>query len=110
MFHESFLRQGLQGGILAAKQTTKSIAEYLSQENVQVFGRISFWITLYLNRRAVLDVLNNNGICTAQQFDEFLSGFSQASPRFQVIEVENGRDAVAAKMKGEPIALGQAGR
>lgn len=110
VFHESFLRQGLQGGIQAAQNTTKGIAEYLSQENVQVFGRISFWITLYLNRRSVLDALVNNAICTAEQFDDFLLGFSQASPRFQIVEVEQGREAVAAKMKGEHVPLGSSGR
>lgn len=58
----------------------------------------------------MLDALVNNAICTAEQFDDFLLGFSQASPRFQIVEVEQGREAVAAKMKGEHVPLGPSGR
>lgn len=67
---------------------------------MQVFGRLSFWITVYVDRRKVLDTLLANSVCTAEQFEAFLAGYSQASPRFQVVEVEPGRDAIVAKMKG----------
>ncbi|EKM59408.1 uncharacterized protein PHACADRAFT_157775 [Phanerochaete carnosa HHB-10118-sp] len=99
VFHPSLLRQGYQGGRQAAQYTTKGIAEYLSQEGVQVFGRLSFWITIYLNRRSILETLLNNSVCTADQFEGFISGFSQTSPRFQVVEVEPGKDAVALKIQ-----------
>lgn len=99
LFHAPLLRQGQKGGRQAAQQTTKGIAEYLSQEGVQVFGRLSFWITIYFNRRTVLETLLNNAVCTAEQFESFIIGFSEASPRFQVVEVEPGKDAVTSKIK-----------
>ena len=87
IFHRSLLALGQQGGKQAAEQLTKGIAEFLSQEGLQVFGRLSFWITIFLNKRAVLDTLLASSYCTAEQFDAFLSGFSQASPRFQLVDV-----------------------
>lgn len=101
IFNRSLFSLGHHGGKQAAEQLTKGIAEFLSQEDVQVFGRISFWITIFLNRRAVLETLLVNSCCTAEQFDAFWSGFSQASPRFQLVEVGSAKDAVTAKIKGK---------
>ena len=70
---------------------------------MQVFGRLSFWITIYLNRRALLDTLLGNSLCTAEQFEAFLIGFSQASPRFQLVETAAGKDVLDAKIKGEMV-------
>lgn len=100
MFDRSLLSLGQQGGKQAAEQLTKRVAEFLSQEDVQVFGRLSFWITIFLNKRAVLEMLLVNSYCTADQFDAFLSGFSQASPRFQLVDVGTAKDGVTAKIKG----------
>ena len=66
-----------------------------------MFGRLSFWITIYLNRRSLLDTLLGNSLCTAEQFEAFLIGFSQASPRFQLVDVSAGKEAADAKVKGE---------
>lgn len=101
IFNRNLLSLGQQGGRQAAQQMTQGIAEFLSQEDVQVFGRLSFWITIFLNRRGVLDALLANSGCTAEQFDAFLTGFSQASPRFQIVDVGTARDAVSTKIKGK---------
>ncbi|GJE84485.1 hypothetical protein PsYK624_005610 [Phanerochaete sordida] len=99
VFSPSLLRQGPAGGRQAAQLATKGIAEYLSQEGVQVFGRLSFWITIYFNRRSMLDTLLSHAVCTADQFEGFVAGFSQTSPRFQVVEVEAGNDAITSKIQ-----------
>ena len=100
IFSPALLAQGQYGGQQAAQQLTKGIAEYLSQEDVQVFGRLSFWITVYLNRRTLLETLLGNSLCTTEQFEAFLIGFSLASPRFQLVEVGSAQEAVDAKIKG----------
>ena len=102
IFHPSLLTQGQQGGQRAAQQLTQGIAEYLSQEDVQVFGRLSFWITVYLSRNSLLETLSGNSLCTPEQLEAFLIGFSQASPRFQLVEVGAGKEAVDVKIKGQP--------
>ncbi len=101
IFNQSYLSRGVQGGQDAARDLTKAIAEFLSQEDVQVFGRLSFWITLFFNRGQLLDMLLGSDICTAEQFSAFLIGFSQASPRFLIVDAGPGQDAVNSKVRGE---------
>lgn len=101
IFTDTLLRQGQQGGRQAAQQITKGIAEYLSSEDIQVFGRgLSFWVTVYFNKTGLLNALTGNDICTPEQFEAFCVGFSQASPRFLMIDVGYGKDAVEFKIRG----------
>lgn len=87
---------------MAAQALTKTIAEHLSQEDVQVFGRLSFWITVYLDReRLLLDLLGGD-ICTAAEFNGFIIGFNEASPRFVIIDVGPTLDGVGPKIQGMP--------
>jgi hypothetical protein len=73
MFSHSFLAQGQQGGRAAAQQLTKGIAEYLSNEDVHIFGRLSFWVTVYFNKEELTDILIGHNICTQEQFELFLT-------------------------------------
>lgn len=101
IFNQSYYSRGFQGGQDAARDLTKSIAEFLSQEDVQVFGRLSFWISIFFNRAKLLDTLLGSDICTTEQFSAFLIGFSQASPRFLIVDAGPGQDAVSSKLRGE---------
>lgn len=49
-----------------------------------------------------METLSGNSLCTPEQLEAFLIGFSQASPRFQLVEVGAGKEAVDAKIKGQP--------
>jgi hypothetical protein len=73
LFSPVLLQQGLAGGKQAAQLLTQAIAESLSKENVNVFGRLSFWITVFLNRARVTDTLIGHGVCTLDQFNTFLT-------------------------------------
>ncbi|KAI0952604.1 hypothetical protein AcV7_008352 [Taiwanofungus camphoratus] len=99
IFSQSLLSKGLQGGCKAAQELTKGIAEYLSQEEMQVFGRLSFWVTIYFNKRGLLNMLREEGLCTTEQFEAFMSGLSQASPRFLVVDVGPAKDGAEVKIK-----------
>ncbi|GLB33666.1 hypothetical protein LshimejAT787_0105500 [Lyophyllum shimeji] len=99
IFIRELLVQGQQGGRAAAQQLTKSIAEYLSNEDVHIFGRLSFWITVYYNRMELDDFLRTHRICTSEQFEGFLAGFSQSSPRFLMVDVGFHKDAADSKLK-----------
>jgi len=72
IFNREFLIQGYQGGRTAAQQLTQAIAEQLSAEEVHVYGRLSFWITIYLNKVELADNLVANNICTQDQLQTFL--------------------------------------
>jgi len=48
----------------------------------------------------LMETLTGHNICTQEQFEAFWVGFSQASPRFLVIDVGYGKEAADAKIKG----------
>ncbi|KAI6035253.1 hypothetical protein F5J12DRAFT_760109 [Pisolithus orientalis] len=98
IFNESLLRQGHEGGRQAAQQLTKAVAEYLTRENVHTLGHLSFWITVYYNRLGLINVLERHKLCTPEQFEAFVMGFSQTSPRFSLVDVGYGRDATFTKI------------
>jgi len=99
VFNREFLNQGYQGGRTAAQQLTQAIAEHLSKEETQVYGRLSFWITIYLTKTELAEDLSANNICSQEQFQAFLAGFSEASPRFSTVDVGYSKEAVEAKIK-----------
>ena len=100
VFPKSLLIQGQTGGRQAAQSLTKAIAEYLANEDLQVLGRLSFWITIYYSKRSLLDLLLDNDLCTAEQFEAFLSGFNETSPRFSMVDVGFSKGATVAKVMG----------
>ncbi|PPQ77359.1 hypothetical protein CVT25_010941 [Psilocybe cyanescens] len=79
VFNRDLLNQGYQGGRTAAQHLTQAIAEQLSGEEVHVFGRLSFWITIYLNKAELAEDISGNGICTQDQFQAFLSNIFKSS-------------------------------
>ncbi|KAF8640141.1 hypothetical protein AX17_001377 [Amanita inopinata Kibby_2008] len=99
LFVKDLILQGLQGGHTAAQRLTKAIAEYLSKEELHIFGRLSFWITLYINKSELLNTLVAHDICSVEQADAFFAGFSSASPRFLVVDTGFGNDSVFSKIK-----------
>lgn len=99
VFNREFLTEGYHGGRAAAQQLTKAIAEHLSNEDVHLYGRLSFWITVYLNKRNLSETLVLNNVCSEEQFDSFLTGFGHASPRFSVIDVGFGTESTEPKIK-----------
>ena len=73
IFIPELLAQGQQGGRVAAQHLTKSIAEYLSNEDVHIFGRLSFWVSIYYNKLDLLELLKINTVCNQDQFEAFLA-------------------------------------
>ncbi|KAH7916317.1 hypothetical protein BJ138DRAFT_1140074 [Hygrophoropsis aurantiaca] len=98
IFNESLLKQGHEGGRLAAQQLTKAVAEYLTNEDVHVLGRLSFWVTVYFNRTVLASLLTRHSICSLDQFESFIAGFSQSSPRFLLVDVGHGKEGTCTKI------------
>ena len=73
VFNREFLNQGYQGGRTAAQQLTQAIAEHLSKEETQVYGRLSFWITIYFTKSELAEDLSANNICSQEQFQAFIA-------------------------------------
>ena len=100
VFTEALLRQGHEGGRQAAQQLTKAVADYLTSEDIHVLGQLSFWITIYYNRIGLTSALERHQLCTPEQLEAFTMGFSQASPRFLLVDVGYGKDATFTKITG----------
>jgi len=58
---------------LAAQIVTQTIAEYLANEDIHVFGRLSFWINIYFNKSALKEFFLETHHCTPDQFDDFIT-------------------------------------
>ncbi|KAI0660844.1 hypothetical protein C8Q70DRAFT_747935 [Cubamyces menziesii] len=99
LFDPSLIERGYQGGRQAAQDFTQAIAKELLEQNLTGFERLSFWVTIFLNKRAVFNSLRDDGAPTPEQFEAFLLGFGQASPRFLVVDAGPGRDSTEAKVK-----------
>ncbi|ESK97566.1 hypothetical protein Moror_17566 [Moniliophthora roreri MCA 2997] len=98
-FSKQLLELGYQGGQNAAQHLTKGIAEFLSTEDVQLYGRLSFWIILFVNKDHLAHTLAIQNVCTQEQLDAFLTGFTQASPRFLIVDICRGEASVEVKIK-----------
>jgi len=73
IFNRDLLIQGYTGGRAAAQQLTQRIAAQLSSEEVHVYGRLSFWTTLYFDRMDLAEDLSVNNICSHDQFHAFVA-------------------------------------
>lgn len=100
VFTEALLKQGHEGGRQAAQQLTKAVADHLTSQDIHVLGQLSFWITVYYNRIGLASVLDRHQICTPEQLEAFTMGFSQASPRFLLVDVGYGKNATFTKITG----------
>ncbi|KAG1832995.1 hypothetical protein EV424DRAFT_1010390 [Suillus variegatus] len=98
IFNDLLLRQGHEGGRQAAQQLTRAVADYLTSEDVHVLGRLSFWVTIYFNKAILASVLERHKLCSPEQLDAFIMGFSQSSPRFVLVDVGYGKDATFTKI------------
>ncbi|KAL0582002.1 hypothetical protein V5O48_000060 [Marasmius crinis-equi] len=98
-FANLLLVQGFQGGQRAAHLLTKAIAECLSREETHLFTGLTFWVTLFVNKAQLGNTLVGQNVCTKDQFDSFLAGFSQASSRFLVVDVCGSEGGADAKIK-----------
>lgn len=58
---------------MAAQIITQSIAEYLANEDIHVFGRLSFWINVYFNKAALKESFLEANYCMPDQFDNFIA-------------------------------------
>ena len=83
-------RSGIQSQLGSATSPTPTPA----------IGRTQLWLTVYCNKRGLSETLVNAGVCSSEQFDEFVQGFNQASPLFSFVDVGAGKEAADSKIKG----------
>ena len=101
IFNDQILNQGLEGSREAARILTSEIATYLQQHQILASNpRWSLCLSIFFNRKGLQNTLVKHNVCSAEHFDAFLTGFSQASPMFHVVDVGYGKEAADSKIKG----------
>jgi hypothetical protein len=124
MFNTFYYQQGERGGAETGQTLAKGVAKYLtSLGHLRMPTTLSFWVctlwcnrmsytnlmrpqvTIFLDKRGLQDTLMRRNVCTSEQFEDFWYGFSQSSPRFQVVDVGHGLLGADIKIKGWLVCL-----
>ncbi|KAF7301397.1 hypothetical protein MIND_00704900 [Mycena indigotica] len=96
------LSRAFDGGVSAANVLTANIVAYLEHDAVQAYARqhgsVSYFMTVFYNRRQLLERLQAANACTVQQFDQFLTGFSIPHEGFYFVDV-SGLNHTETKIK-----------
>lgn len=81
-------------------------ASTLIQELNSLGRRMTTYAIVCVNRAGLAGVLRSNGIISNKsEFDDFITGFNQASPLLSIIDVGSGKEAADAKLRGNVLAV-----
>jgi len=100
IFQKELLKLGLHGGRLAAQLLNESITTYV-RERDENGARAQLWVYVFFNMKGLVQTLVAHDICTANEFEAFITGFNQANPRFTINDVHSGKEAADVKIKGD---------
>ncbi|RFU31924.1 hypothetical protein B7463_g4420, partial [Scytalidium lignicola] len=99
IFHQDFVRQGLEGGKKAANALRNVIFEHCKgiTEETEVIAKV------YANISGLAKAMVRNGcIDKPDEFKEFTLGFTQGKASFDFIDVGHGKERADSKIRGEP--------
>ncbi|KAH8102638.1 hypothetical protein BXZ70DRAFT_1070881 [Cristinia sonorae] len=99
VFSSDLISLGLVGGHQAASLLTKGLTDHLTDENLSSTTRGQVWLYVYCNKSGLLEALMAKGLCTAEDFEAFVTGFNQASPLFSIVDVGSGKERADEKIK-----------
>jgi len=100
IFDDALLRQGREGGSEAAKILNENILVHCN-ESLKQRKQINLWTYIFVNMRGLQITLARSGVCTAAEFEAFVTGFNQANSRFTICDVHYGKEAADAKIKSK---------
>ena len=82
---------------------TKGLTEHMASldpSNGGPSGRGEIWLTIYCNKKGLMETLTATEVCTTEQFEQFVMGFNQAAPLFSFVDAGVGKEAADSKIKG----------
>ncbi|KAF9076001.1 hypothetical protein BDP27DRAFT_1211668, partial [Rhodocollybia butyracea] len=98
IFSKELIAQGQAGGLLAAQKLSDSIIQHLSEK----YGshQYQLWVHVFLNKKGLTETFGRLGSpLLKSNFEEFITGFNQATERFSMLDVGNAKEAADAKIK-----------
>ncbi|KAG8830455.1 hypothetical protein FRC18_008060 [Serendipita sp. 400] len=99
IFSEEYLKQGHEGGALAAEQLSKGVMKYLRTNVEGSYTGAKIVTMVFLSKTGMESVLYRNGICRPEEFSAFMNGFGGAHPLFSVVDVGMGKEAADHKIR-----------
>lgn len=84
----------------AAMLLNQGITDYAAQVDQTLANRGCLWLSIFCNKMGLAETLTSHGYCSADQFQEFCTGFNQSSPFFSLIDCGPGKEAADGKIKG----------
>lgn len=96
IFSENYLKDGEEGGKLAAATLKQEI---LTTSAEGAIGTLCVFI--YMNQSGLRDTLAANHVCSVTQFTDFVLGFNRSTELFSIVDVGKGKEAADAKLRGE---------
>lgn len=97
IFQSTLLEKGQDGGRAAAKMITDALREHLQGRQVE------FLVSVFYNKSGLMSALSTGGMPEARAgFDNFVTGFNQASKRYLMVDVGYGKEVADAKLRGVP--------
>ena len=95
-FSASYTTQGEDGGRRAGKEIVQGITNHVADDRSL---QAKLFITIYVRKAQLRNDVVASGLCTPEQFDDFLIGLNETS-YLNIVEVSNKRDA-DKKIEGE---------
>jgi hypothetical protein len=100
IFLPHLISLGQAGGQKAATLLLDGVKEYILSLGETRQLQISVYI--FFNKRGLTETLSRCGHHSARvRFDEFITGFNQATERFMMVDVGGDKEAADSKMRGK---------
>lgn len=97
IFEQDYLRDGQEGGIRAAAELSSQVMRYMRQSQMPPGTKVITMV--FLAKSGLESVLHRNGICTPDEFTNFLNGFVGAHQLFSIVDVGMGKEAADHKLR-----------
>lgn len=100
IFKDELLQLGEEGGRKAAKELSLAVEDYVGDNFTSIISS-KIIAKMYVNMKALCDACVRGGITTdPSTVDEFLRGFNNSFPLFDIVDVGAAKNAAHDKIKG----------
>lgn len=100
IFKDELLQLGEEGGRKAAKELSLAVEGYVTNNYPSIISP-KVITKMYVNMKALCDACVRGGIITdPSTLDEFLRGFNNSFPLFDIVDVGTANNAAHDKIKG----------
>lgn len=102
IFHQNLLRQGEHGGQVAANAINNAVLDWARTNIPETPDEVKVVVRVYANVRSIANAcVKAEIIAHPSQLEDFVLGFTSASPLFDFVDVGTPKGAAEGKVLGE---------